>query len=471
MEKTKVVVIGGGPGGYVAAFRAADLGLETTLIDPEANPGGVCLYRGCIPSKALLHIAALINETKDAAEWGVAYSDPSIDIDKVRAWKNSVVEKNTTGLGELVKRRNINYIRGWATFKSANSLSIQLTDGGEQDLGFENAILATGSSPAVIPTFNIDSDRVMDSTGALELADIPTRMLVVGGGYIGLEMATVYASLGTRITVVEMLPHLLAGADRDLVRPLEKRLKEAFEAIHLETTVSKIEKADNGVAVTFSHKDGSTSQDTFDRVLVSVGRKPNTKNLGLENTGVKLTDRGFVVVDAQRRTTEPSIFAIGDIAGEPMLAHKASHEGIVAAETIAGHNVAWDPHAIPAVVFTDPEIAWCGLTETQAKERGIDVKVARFPWSASGRAVAIGRTDGLTKLIVDAETDRVLGVGIAGVNAGDMISEGVLAVEMAAVASDIALSIHPHPTLSETFMEAAEAYYGNAAHIFMPKRK
>ena len=471
MEKTKVVVIGGGPGGYVAAFRAADLGLETTLIDPEANPGGVCLYRGCIPSKALLHIAALINETKDAAEWGVAYSDPSIDIDKVRAWKNSVVEKNTAGLGELVKRRNINYIRGWATFKSANSLSIQLTDGGEQDLSFENAILATGSSPAVIPAFNIDSDRVMDSTGALELADIPTRMLVVGGGYIGLEMATVYASLGTQITVVEMLPYLLAGADRDLVRPLEKRLKESFEAIHLETTVSKIEKADNGVAVTFSHKDGSTSQDTFDRVLVSVGRKPNTKNLGLENTGVKLTDRGFVVVDAQRRTTEPSIFAIGDIAGEPMLAHKASHEGIVAAETIAGHNVAWDPHAIPAVVFTDPEIAWCGLTETQAKERGIDVKVARFPWSASGRAVAIGRTDGLTKLIVDAETDRVLGVGIAGVNAGDMISEGVLAVEMAAVASDIALSIHPHPTLSETFMEAAEAYYGNAAHIFMPKRK
>ncbi len=471
MEKTKVVVIGGGPGGYVAAFRAADLGLETTLIDPEANPGGVCLYRGCIPSKALLHIAALINETKDAAEWGVAYSDPSIDIDKVRAWKNSVVEKNTAGLGELVKRRNINYIRGWATFKSANSLSIQLTDGGEQDLSFEDAILATGSSPAVIPAFNIDSDRVMDSTGALELADIPSRMLVIGGGYIGLEMATVYASLGTQITVVEMLPHLLAGADRDLVRPLEKRLKEAFEAIHLETTVSKIEKADNGVAVTFSHKDGSTSQDTFDRVLVSVGRKPNTKNLGLENTGVKLTDRGFVVVDAQRRTTEPSIFAIGDIAGEPMLAHKASHEGIVAAETIAGHNVAWDPHAIPAVVFTDPEIAWCGLTETQAKERGVDVKVARFPWSASGRAVAIGRTDGLTKLIVDAETDRVLGVGIAGVNAGDMISEGVLAVEMAAVASDIALSIHPHPTLSETFMEAAEAYYGNAAHIFMPKRK
>ncbi len=471
MEKTQVVVIGGGPGGYVAAFRAADLGLETTLIDPEANPGGVCLYRGCIPSKALLHIAALINEAKDAAEWGVAYGDPIIDIDKVRAWKNSVVEKNTAGLGELVKRRDINYIRGRATFKSANSLSIQLVDGGEQELTFEHAILATGSSPAVIPAFDIDSDRVMDSTGALELADIPARMLVIGGGYIGLEMATVYASLGTQITVVEMLPHLLAGADRDLVRPLDKRLKESFEAIHLETTVSKIEKADNNVAVTFSHKDGSTSQDTFDRVLVSVGRKPNTKNLGLEKTNVKLTDRGFVVVDAQRRTAEPSIFAIGDIAGEPMLAHKASHEGIVAAETIAGHNVAWDPHAIPAVVFTDPEIAWCGLTETQAKERGIDVKVARFPWSASGRAVAIGRTDGLTKLIVDPETDRVLGVGITGVNAGDMISEGVLAVEMAAVASDVALSIHPHPTLSETVMEAAEAYNGTATHIFMPKRK
>jgi len=312
---------------------------------------------------------------------------------------------------------------------------------------------------------------VMDSTGALELPDIPERMLVIGGGSIGLEMATVYASLGSNITVVEMLPYLLAGADRDLVRPLEKRLKESFEAIHLETTVSTIEKAEDGISVTFSHKDGSATQDTFDRVLVSVGRKPNTKNLGLENTSVKVTERGFVDVDEQRRTAEPSIFAIGDIAGEPMLAHKASHEGIVAAEAIAGHKVAWEPHAIPAVVFTEPEIAWCGLTEMQAKERGIDFKVARFPWSASGRAVAIGRTDGLTKLIVDAETDRVLGVGIAGVNAGDMISEGVLAVEMAAVASDIALSIHPHPTLSETIMEAAEAYYGNAAHIFMPKRR
>lgn len=470
MEKTQVVVIGGGPGGYVAAFRAADLGLETTLIDPEVNPGGVCLYRGCIPSKALLHIASQISDAKAASEWGITYNNPVIDVDKLRAWKESVVEKNTAGLGELVKRRNITYIQGWATLTSAHTLAVKSVDGESSELEFEYAILATGSSPAVIPAFDVDSDRVMDSTGALALQDIPDRMLVIGGGYIGLEMATVYAALGSKITVVEMLPQLLTGADRDLVRPLEKQIKESFEAIHLESRVTELSPADDAVNVTFTHKDGTTTKDTFDRVLVSVGRKPNTANLGLEHTRVKLTERGFVQVDAQRRTAETSIFAIGDIVGDPMLAHKASHEGIIAAETIAGRRVAWEPHAIPAVVFTNPEIAWCGLTETQAKEQGIDVKVARFPWSASGRAVAIGRTDGLTKLVLDPKTDRVLGIGIAGVSAGDMISEGVLAVEMAAVASDIALSIHPHPTLSETVMEAADAYYGNAAHLFVPKR-
>ncbi len=471
MDKTNVVVIGGGPGGYVAAFRAADLGLETTLVDPEENPGGVCLYRGCIPSKALLHIAAVINEARDAEKLGVSFGEPTIDIDRVRAWKNDVVARNTAGTGELLKRRKITHIRGHARFDDATTLSISLVEGGEQQLSFDHAILATGSRPAEIPSFDIGSDRVMDSTGALELVDLPQRLLVVGGGYIGLEMATAYASLGSKVTVVEMLPGLLPGADRDLVRPLEKRLKETFENILLETTVASLEEAGDKIHVAFKAKDGSTSEDAFDRLLVAVGRRPNSGDVGLENTAVQVDERGFVVVDGARRTAEPTIYAIGDVAGEPMLAHKASHEGIVASEAIAGHKVAFEPQAIPGVVFTDPEVAWCGLTETAAKERGIDVKVSRFPWSASGRATAIGRNDGMTKLVIDPKTERVLGMGITGVNAGDMIAEGVLAVEMAAVARDIALTIHPHPTLSETIMEAAEAFYGQATHIYMPKRR
>jgi dihydrolipoamide dehydrogenase len=470
MDKAQVVVIGGGPGGYVAAFRAADLGLNTTLIDPEKNPGGVCLYRGCIPSKALLHVASLINEAKDAHEWGIGYSAPRIDLNRLRAWKNEVIEKNTNGLGELVKRRKINHIRGWATFKDSNTLTIRLVEGGEQELAFEHAVLATGSSPTVIPSFDIGNDRIMDSTGALELADIPKRMLVIGGGYIGLEMATAYSALGTKITVVEMLKGLLPGADKDLVRHVEKRAKTIFDDVLLETTVAGVEESGNKIKVSFKAKDGTTSDDEFDRVLVAVGRRPNSTGLGLENTAAQVTDRGFLEVDAQRRTADPNIYAIGDIAGEPMLAHKASHEGIVAVESIAGHNVAFEPQAIPAVVFTDPEIAWCGLTENIAKERNIPVTVARFPWAASGRATANGRNDGVTKLLIDPESERVLGVGIAGVGAGELIAEGVIAVEMAALASDVALSIHPHPTLSETIMEAAEAFYGHATHIFNPKR-
>lgn len=471
MDTAQVAIIGGGPGGYVAAFRAADLGLSVTLIDPEEHPGGVCLYRGCIPSKALLHAAALINEAQESSEWGVTFSEPSIDIDALREWKNGVIAKNTTGLGELVKRRGITHIRGWATFDSSDTLSIALVDGGEQKLTFEHAIVATGSRPATIPAFDIDSDRVMDSTGALALPDVPERMLVIGGGYIGLEMATVYAALGAQITVVEMLPNLLPGADKDLVRPLQKRLTDRFEDIKLETQVVSIEDADDGVSVTFKDKEGAESSDTFDRVLIAVGRRPNTDNLGLEHTSVALTEKGFIQVDAQRRTTDRRIFAIGDIAGEPMLAHKASHEGIVAAEVIAGKKAAYEPQAIPAVVFTDPEVAWCGITESEAKERGLNVKVARFPWAASGRATAMGRNDGVTKLIIDADTERVLGVGITGVHAGEMIAEGVLAVEMASLASDIAMSIHPHPTLSETLMEAADVFYGLAPSIYNPKRQ
>lgn len=469
-KSTQVAVLGGGPGGYAAAFMAADLGKEVTLVNLEENPGGVCLYRGCIPSKALLHVAKLITESREAEEWGLKFDEPEIDLDKLRGWKDDVVSQMTGGLKTLSKQRKITYIQGRGQFVDANTLSIE-TDDGEQTLEFEQAILATGSVPIEIPALSIDDERVMDSADALELPDIPGKMLVVGGGYIGLELGQVYSALGTEVSVVEMMPNLLPGVDQDLVKHVEKRVKEHFTDVMTDSKVTEMKAQKNGIKVTLEDKDGEQQNKIYDRVLKSIGRKPVTEGLGIENTAIQIDDNGFVVTDEQCRTDEPSIFAIGDIAGQPMLAHKASHEGIVAAEVIAGSKVAFEPYAIPAVVFTDPELAWAGLTETEAKEQVIDYEVAKFPWAASGRATTLGRSDGLTKILVDPETERILGVGIVGPGAGELIAEGVLAIEMAATVEDLKRSIHPHPTLSETLMESAEVFFGHSTHIYRPKRK
>jgi dihydrolipoamide dehydrogenase len=467
-NSTQVAVVGGGPGGYGAAFMAADLGLRVALVDLEPNPGGVCLYRGCIPSKALLHAAKVIGESRQAADWGITFSEPKIDLDKLRAWKDGVVNKLTGGLGQLSRQRKVDFIRGRATFLDSRTLKIEGQDG-ERRLVFENAILATGSRPAAPPALSLDSLRVMDSTAALELDDIPKTMLVIGGGYIGLELGTVYAALGTRVSLVEMTSGLLPGVDRDLVSILARRVDQIFHSVMLNAKVIEMEEEKNGVRVRIEGAEIGGDESTYEKVLVAVGREPNSGGLGLEKTKVIVDARGFVQVDAARRTAEPAIYAIGDVAGEPMLAHKATHEGRVAAEAISGRAVAFEPRAIPAVVFTDPEVAWCGLTESQAKEEGRPVKVTRFPWGASGRAATLGRSDGMTKLIIDPESERVLGVGITGVSAGELIAEGVLAVEMGAVASDLELSIHAHPTLSETLMESAEAFFGRSTHFYRPK--
>src|ERR1039458_1140370 len=428
--KLHIAVVGGGPGGYAAAFLAADLGMRVTLIDPETNPGGVCLYRGCIPSKALLHVAKLIEESQQAKNWGIDFPPPKIDLARLRTWKESVVKKLTGGLGQLSKQRHVEYIQGRAGFDNATTLRIGKADATEVVLSFDRIILATGSRPAIIPAFKLDSPRLMDSTGALDLEDIPGSLLVVGGGYIGLELGSVYAALGTRVTVVEMLPGLLPGADRDLVLPLHKRLEKMFDGILLNTTVASVKDAGNGIRATFEGPDVKEREKVFDRVLVSVGRKPNSEIPGLEKTRAQVGPRGFIQVNQQLQTDDPSIYAIGDVVGEPMLAHKASHAGRVAVEAIAGHKVAFEPNAIPAVVFTDPEVAWCGLTETQAQKENRDVKVARFPWAASGRAITLDRPEGMTKLLIDPQTERVLGVGIVGAGAGELIAEGVLAIEM-----------------------------------------
>jgi dihydrolipoamide dehydrogenase len=471
-EKLHIAVVGGGPGGYAAAFLAADLGMQVTLIDPELNPGGVCLYRGCIPSKALLHVAKLIEESRQAKNWGIEFPAPTIDLARLRTWKEGVVKKLTGGLGQLSKQRHVEYIQGRAAFKNSTTLRISKADSSEAVLSFDRVIIATGSRPAIIPALKLDSPRMMDSSGALNLEDIPGSLLVVGGGYIGLELGSVYAALGTRVTVVEMLPGLLPGADRDLVLPLHKRLEKMFEAILLNTTVASLKEDGAGIRASF---EGSAVPEkdrdkVFDRVLVSVGRKPNSEIPGLKNTHAQLNSRGFIEVNKQLQTADPSIYAIGDVVGEPMLAHKASHQGRTAVEAIAGHKVAFEPHAIPAVVFTDPEVAWCGLTETQAEKENREIKVAKFPWGASGRAVTLDRPDGMTKLIIDPHTERILGVGIVGAGAGELIAEGVLAIEMAALASDVAMTIHPHPTLSETVMESAEVFFGTSTHVFRPKR-
>jgi len=465
-----VAIVGGGPGGYAAAFLAADLGMKVTLIDPEVNPGGVCLYRGCIPSKALLHVAKLLEEAHQAKNWGIEFADPRIDLAKLRGWKENVVKRLTGGLGQLAKQRGVQFVQGKASFENSNTLRVTKSAGADERMTFDRIILATGSRPAIIPALKLDSPRVMDSTGALNLADIPKTLLVIGGGYIGLELGSVYATLGTKVTVVEMLPGLLPGADRDLVLPLHKRLEKMFDGILLNTTVKSLKDEGKGIRATFDGADVKEKEKVFERVLVSVGRKPNSEIAGLDKTRVKVNPKGFIQVNKQLQTDDPSIYAIGDVVGEPMLAHKASHEGRTAVEAIAGRKVAFEPHAIPAVVFTDPEIAWAGLTETQAKEQGREIAVAKFPWGASGRAITLDRPEGMTKLILDPKTERVLGVGIVGVGAGELIAEGVLAIEMAALAGDLELTIHPHPTLSETVMEAAEVFFGTSTDVYRPKR-
>ena len=469
--KVNVAVIGGGPGGYAAAFLAADLGMKVTLIDPEVNPGGVCLYRGCIPSKALLHVAKLIDESRHAKSWGVDFGEPKIDVDRLRGFKENVVKKLTGGLGQLSKQRAVQYLQGTARFENSNTLKVDRANGSTETLSFDRIIIATGSRPAVIPAFNIGNHNVLDSTGGLALENIPKTMLVVGGGYIGLELGTVYAALGTRVSVVEMMPGLLPGADRDLVTPLHRRMDKIFDSIMLNTTVASIKEGNGGIRVAFEGAEVKEREKVFEKVLVSVGRKPNSEIPGLKNTKVEIGQRGFIQVNKQLQTADPSIYAIGDVVGEPMLAHKASHEGRTAAEHIAGHKVAFEPNAIPAVVFTDPEIAWCGITETQAKQEGREIAVAKFPWGASGRAMTLDRTEGMTKLIIDPQSERVLGMGIVGAGAGELIAEGVLAVEMAALVSDLELTIHPHPTLSETVMQAAESFFGTSTDMYRPKRR
>ncbi len=469
-QHTQIAVLGGGPGGYPAAFAAADHGMKVVLIDEGTKPGGVCLNRGCIPSKALLHVAKLIHEAKEAAEYGLTFGEPSIDIDKLRTFKNHVVGSLTGGIEALCKARGVELIKARGTFLNSETLELKLADGSKKTLSYDHCIVAAGSLPAMPPIFAIGDDRVMDSTGALELKDVPKRMLVIGGGYIGLEMGSVYAALGTSVTVVEMTSGLLPGADRDLVTPLQKRLSQQFTAIHVNTKVAKLEATPEGIVASLEGE-GVEPRQVFDRVLVSVGRRPNSRGLGLENTKVEIDQRGFIKIDRNQRTNDPKLMAIGDIAGEPMLAHKATREAKIAVETLLGEPVEFDNIAIPAVVFTDPELAWAGITETEAKNQNRDVQVYRFPWAASGRAQTLARTEGITKIIVEPTKQRVLGVGLVGPGAGEMIAEAALAIEMGATARDLADTIHAHPTLAETVMEAAEGIIGQPTHRYSPKKK
>jgi dihydrolipoamide dehydrogenase len=464
--ETQLVVLGAGPGGYPAAFLAADKGMRVTLIDARQRPGGTCLHVGCIPSKAVLHAAKLLTDARDAAHIGIDFGTPKIDINGVRGHWQRVVETLTGNLDRLSKARKIDYVTGRGKFVDGRTIEVE----GRGRYRFENCIIATGSVPAAPPSLSLASPRVMDSTGALKLEDVPPRLLVIGGGYIGLEMGYVYAALGSKVTVVEMTDGLLPGCDRDLVLPLHKRLEKLFDKIYLKTKVTKLEETPKGIRATLEGEEVVDKQPIFERVLVAVGRRPNSRDLGLEKAGVAVDERGFITVDERRRTTANRIYAIGDVAGEPMLAHKATYEGKIAVEVIAGEPAVYDARAVPAVVFTDPEVAWCGLTETEAKRDNREIKRVRFPWAGSGRAMTLDRTEGLTKLIVDPETDRVLGVGVVGAGAGEMIAEAMLAIEMAASARDLAMTMHAHPTLSETLMEAAESLYGLAVHQ-MPAKK
>jgi len=465
---TEIVVIGAGPGGYAAAFRASDLGKKVILVEKDSVLGGVCLNRGCIPSKTLLHLARVVSEAKEVRLAGIEFGDPSIDLDKVRRWKTKVVKRLQGGVALMAKNRNVEVITGSATFTSNAEILVE----GEENISisFEKAIIATGSRASTLPNIDMTIDGIMGSREALELENIPERLLVVGGGYIGLEMASAYAGLGSKVTVVEFMSSLLPGADADLVRPLHKVLTKALEGIYLSTEVKSVKKETDGLVVSFKAAEKDFTEN-FDGVLVSVGRKPNTEMLGLEKAGLKASKRGFIEVNEKQQTAVPHIFAIGDITGDPMLAHKATHEGKVAAEVIAGLPAAMDAKAIPAVIYTDPEIAWAGLTEADAKEKNIAYEKGEFPWSASGRALSYGRNDGKTKILCDPKTKQVLGVGIVGLGAGDLISEGVLAIEMGADAEDIGLSIHPHPTFSETLAGAAEVITGSVTDLFIPSKK
>ncbi len=472
---TQVVVLGSGPGGYTAAFRAADLGLKVTLIERYASLGGVCLNVGCIPSKALLHTAKVITEAEETEAHGLSFGKPNIDLDKLRDWKaNEVVGKLTGGLGQMAKGRGVTVVTGVGHFTGANQMTVTDAEGKETKIGFENAIIAAGSQATKFPGLDeatANDPRVMDSTGALALEDIPKRMLVIGGGIIGLEMGTVYDAFGTSVNVVEFMDGLITGCDKDLVRPLQKRMAKRFESIMLSTKVASMEAKKDGIHVSFEGKNAPEGVEVYDRVLVSIGRRPNGNKIGAENAGVAVDERGFIAVDKQQRTNVPHIFAIGDIVGQPMLAHKATHEAKVAAEVIAGHKTEFVANVIPSVAYTDPEIAWVGVTEIEAKEKGIEIEKASFPWAASGRALSIARTEGATKLIFDKETHRLIGAGIVGTNAGELLAEACLAIEMGADAHDLGLTIHAHPTLSETICFAAELKEGTITDMMPPRKR
>jgi dihydrolipoamide dehydrogenase len=471
MDKKQLIVLGAGPGGYAAAFQAANLGLDVTMIDPKPDPGGVCLFHGCIPSKALLHLAKVRKEAAHAQEWGLSFSDARIDLDKVRSWKDSVVKSLTGGLGQLAKIRKVQYLRGTAKLTGTNNLEFSPENGQKKSIEFKNLIIATGAQSTALPDIEFDDDLIMNSKSALDLKDIPEKLLIVGAGYIGLEMSVIYKALGSDISLAEFTPDILPGADQDLKEIFKKEQKELMSKTMFNTSVTSAVKKGKKLNVKLKTRDGEKKEETFDKMLVAIGSTPNSKGIGLGEAGIETDDKGFIKVDLFRRTNIENIYAIGDVAGQPMLAHKASHEGRVAAEHIAGKKTAYEPKAIPAVVFTDPEIAWTGLTEAEAKEKGIKHEVAKFPWAASGRALTLGVKNGLTKLIIDPESGRILGAAMAGTDAGSLVSEATLAVEMGAVARDLELTIHPHPTLSETIMEAAEIFYGHATHVHRRKKK